>query len=837
MQLVEKFKASVAVCSGQPEDCEAVGSGINWNGNNCYYETARLSVSTDETPLQAEINGVALFTKTGRLKTRYSPAERLQAMGATECDLDCFIELFCPERPLYIETKSGSKNPRDWTTVRGRLPREKVIKHLAGDLLPRQMPRWIGAKCWGVTRCIVVDVDYRANKPDSFADFNRRCRFVREQLARARVPSEAILESETPSGGRHFRIILNRVVPVERAALVCYHLFGPESSGEFEFFPKKNKGIRLPFSYLPGRKHDANDWVRFVRQHRDGDGATANWQYLWHNARDVCEIHQTVIDRIGLPAWNKLKGTDEGVRVFAAAVDEWGNTTLNGADRRSRSLPDDGIESLDDSLFHVDGSTPDHVSSKSGIGTRESSPWYRRRVERMRRSARARWASPKPQSEAKLVSPFSDCSPTTGRGDNSPASDRYTSLLRKDQPTRAEMQELFELGISAIGTRVEATKRLSWHLLFVLKLRQEEVENQMVDWVYRTGETTSNDVINDLRTGQRQVEHATRSIVRSIAAHDVRQDVGERDLATLSEAEVEAVVTKLGEHASDVTVLTVAIHFLRYSKIHGLMRANGWEAAVAVHGVIRKWPGCRSGNRYRPILDTLIGSGLVEMTKEKIQRASGKGRARTYFVSISPDLRTGANLNADEAIAFGVACETKARRTQPAPFDNSSEDRYRLLKQPAPETGVKPESQDQLETPQEDSEEIAKAREVGKRPNPTHIFRMRKMQATFESLARLDGQPLEIKHLDPQKFDLLWSDGTPWAEWTLAARNEANDRYRPYRDLTIITSIGGGPPQDSAEQTRRRRSRKSDCGSRYRFGPSLTRNVSMAGSPTSDDTS
>jgi hypothetical protein len=46
------------------------------------------------------INGVSLLTRACKSKSRYSSAERLQILGATQADLDATIRLFCPGRPL-----------------------------------------------------------------------------------------------------------------------------------------------------------------------------------------------------------------------------------------------------------------------------------------------------------------------------------------------------------------------------------------------------------------------------------------------------------------------------------------------------------------------------------------------------------------------------------------------------------------------------------------------------------------------------------------------------------------------------------------------------------------
>lgn len=220
-----------------------------------------------------EINGVSLFTRAGKPRSRFSDEERLRILGATSEDLDATIELFCPRRPLYAMTRSGSADPRDWTTPRGRLSPREVLRHLQGDAIPVQAPRWVAPKSWEVTKWVGIDVDFRGDR----GDFRNRCRTVFKALNILGVTKERRLVSQTPSGGIHVRFFLTRVIKLghipQLLGLVGLH----ESPGQVELFPKMTKGMRLPFGSVPGKKHDPTEWLKFIRAYRNGQVPLVNW--------------------------------------------------------------------------------------------------------------------------------------------------------------------------------------------------------------------------------------------------------------------------------------------------------------------------------------------------------------------------------------------------------------------------------------------------------------------------------------------------------------------------------------------------------------------------------
>lgn len=220
------------------------------------------------------INGVSLTTRAGKLKSRYSEDERLRILGATKADLDDTINLFCPDRPHYSATRRHSQDPRDWMTPVGRLPDSEVLRHLTGNLTPGINPRWVAPHSWEVTWWIGIDVDYRGDR----VDFERRCEFVIQALGNLGVPRVAILKSLTPSGGRHYRFFTTEKVHLRDIPRVMALVGLHESSGQIEIFPKLNKGMRLPFGFIPEREHDPQAWLRFIRAYRRRKFPRVSWQ-------------------------------------------------------------------------------------------------------------------------------------------------------------------------------------------------------------------------------------------------------------------------------------------------------------------------------------------------------------------------------------------------------------------------------------------------------------------------------------------------------------------------------------------------------------------------------
>ncbi len=513
------------------------------------------------------VNGVLLVTRDGKQKSRYSAEERLQILGATQADLNATIKLFCPDGPLYAATRRDSEDPRAWMTPRGRLPDSEVLRHLTGNLTPGIKPRWVAPHSWEATGWIGIDVDYRGNRDD----FQRRCNLVIDALGHLGIPKDAILKSITPSGGRHYRFFTTRKVRVTDVPQLLAMVGLYESSGQIEIFPKLNKGMRLPFGYIPGRDHDPRKWLRFIRAYRRKKFPRVNWLDCMQRAS------------------------------------QYANAELNGV------------------------AIPPSMNPVELIPEKPQCFDKRRRITRTCTLGIPRWQQTIQQDDIA----------------------RYTELLSRPFANSSEATELWNLGICSAGTRIEATKRLAWHLLFVRRLSNMEAANKLVHWVYETGSETSSDVVTDNRNGTREVEEETRNIVQWMVANHISTEAPEQSLSHFSQDEVKTVLMTLSGAGGNEALVSVALSFLRFAKLHGTPVVDGWLVQISVNGVIRRWPGC-GGMKYKQFVEALKASGLIEVTREKRQSSNGTGRPRTYLIRVQPELRTGATMSQTEAVELAA---------------------------------------------------------------------------------------------------------------------------------------------------------------------------------------
>lgn len=245
-----------------------------------------LSTSRDYDPV-TELNGVRLLTRAGKPKSRYSDNERLQILGATQEDLDATVELFCPRGPTYAMTRLGTTDPRDWTTPRGRVSEREVLRHLQGDHIPGHLPRWVAPKSWEVTNWVGIDVDYRGD----WTDFRTRCRKVFKALNVLGVTEKRRLVSKTPSGGIHVRFFLTQAIRIAWIPQVLGSVGLHEASGQVELFPRMTKGMRLPFGFVPGKKHEPAEWLNFIRAYQAGEFPLVDWVKCMKRAEKVVEAN------------------------------------------------------------------------------------------------------------------------------------------------------------------------------------------------------------------------------------------------------------------------------------------------------------------------------------------------------------------------------------------------------------------------------------------------------------------------------------------------------------------------------------------------------------------
>ena len=556
-----------------------------------------------QTATPRELNGISLYTKTGRPKSHFSDQERLRILGATEDDLDAFIALFCPDRPHFAITRAKSDDPRNWTTPRYRLSMRDVMNHLLGNRLPTKNPRWVAPRCWEVTRWVGIDVDYRNGQK---RDFIRRCRMLRKVLRMLGISGKHLRVDCTPSGGKHYRFFLTHPIRV----LEIEHLFRlvgiEECPGKFELFPRQTKGIRLPFGYLPDREFRDKAWLDFIRKYQQGEIPLVNWKSLRRKAEKYAKLH---------------------------------------------------------GLFGVGSKRAGQPASTTNVPSSRTTPSNNGRAVPMLGIPRQKRAQRAAVADATLV--------------------EYQRLLGMPpgQFTSADAERIWQLGICEPGTRVEVTKKLAWHLLYVRHLPRETAEKQLTEWIYQTGARTSEDVKQDMRQHTRRVEKQTRQIVVWTAAHPPTRQNASNNPAKYSREEVEYLHQFTQRAPADLksSLLCFALNFLRYAKLHGMATPEGWVACIAAAGIMRKWPGC-SGSQYKKNRDFLESAGLIVMAEREWKTKHGGGRARAYLIQVQAKLSTGADLGTDEALHYAKSLDCQGETTRNGCFCTSaSNDSYKRV--------------------------------------------------------------------------------------------------------------------------------------------------------------
>lgn len=250
--------------------------------------------TTDVTAVQeaapaTHINGVPLYTRKGRARSRFRPEEKLALLACTEEELVAFYDEYATRRHGYIQTKATSDDPRNWSCPPGTPTDDEflhlVARHLLGARVPGLKSQWIGTKAWKKSRQIVVDIDHNGDD----ADYHRRCRKVELALRRLGIEPEHCLITPTPRGGRHIRVFLTEPtwthnIPKLLALVGLLHV-----KGRHEVFPNTTQGLRLPFGHIPGRPHDPDEWIRHVRDLQQGRIVRHHPAALWRRAREFAD--------------------------------------------------------------------------------------------------------------------------------------------------------------------------------------------------------------------------------------------------------------------------------------------------------------------------------------------------------------------------------------------------------------------------------------------------------------------------------------------------------------------------------------------------------------------
>ena len=208
-----------------------------------------------------------------------------------------------------------------------------------------------------------------------------------------------------------------------------------------------------------------------------------------------------------------------------------------------------------------------------------------------------------------------------------PWNPRDSSITRK--AAAKEIDEIWNTGITGEGTRVALTKKLAWHLIFIERLSIDQASLKLIDWVYRTGRLTSRTVREDLMRATRKAQQQTIDILKW--CDQKRQQSPLRPRKRFASQELDCIVDKVMELPPDIRAIRArfGLDFLNFAKRCGKRAGTGYECQPSVEGVIKKWENCRGGTKYKANMDWAVAAGLIQMTRNKSQRAR---RPRTYTV-------------------------------------------------------------------------------------------------------------------------------------------------------------------------------------------------------------
>lgn len=235
---------------------------------------------------------------------------------------------------------------------------------------------------------------------------------------------------------------------------------------------------------------------------------------------------------------------------------------------------------------------------------------------------------------------------------------RYMDLMENGIRSFQDAKNLERLGIRIPGTRNWALNQLAAHHIWVLHETAEQAAGHLLRWSM-DGRHDSKDIRSDLEKGTNIVANQLGYMCPWYETHkrvvQAPLRIFDRDKLYAPE-ELEALrpsVLALPE-SDRLPQAQFLLEFLSYAKRNGwsALDASGWEAAVAVIEVIRKWPGCRGKNNYKFRIDRAKESGILRVVREKWHNHDGPGRPRTYRLSVPVIAPGEASVGYDHALTY-----------------------------------------------------------------------------------------------------------------------------------------------------------------------------------------
>jgi hypothetical protein len=584
--------------------------------------------------------GLLPRTRGGDLKRRLTFEEKLVILDPysdaekTQERLMAFMNVFAFRTTGGIITKAGG-GPSDWAALRGPIEPEQVARHLLADrLLPIFNPQWVGSRSPSTTCLVGLDVD-AARPPEPIL----RVDGIKEILAFGYSDLKAFGRDRDAARKR-----ADKKVPFAARCLLledALRRLGPNPDDPREVLKQPTPSGGLHYYVFLDRPYFLTQVYALLIQ--------AGLRHL----PGQIEFFPSSNRALRLP-FGHVPGQVNDPQVWIKFIDNF----LDGQIRQF------SLEEM------YDGLNTNPVPSKSDgpILNDPGRPKVRRDKPKTHDRSPA-LGLPK----AKRINPGSDLHETSPRESDL---DLYGRLVNVGCTSLHEAEELFRLGILETGTRNSALKQLAAHFIWGVHKTAEEAAEILTNWALDPRHE-SKDIRDDLARGTNKVANQIQDMCRWYAREkkarrpapqpegDPRDCFAPAELDTL----VPVIQSLPVEERADQSRFFLSI--LAYAKRNGQPRedGSGWEVAVAIKEVVRKWEGCRGRSRYLDRMDRAYVSGLLVMIREKLQVAGGKGRARTYLLAVPLVDQSEWTICRDDALA---------RLTTPGSYDQAG------LQPPAP---------------------------------------------------------------------------------------------------------------------------------------------------------
>ncbi len=535
----------------------------------------------------------------------------------TQERLMAFMNVFAFRTTGGIITKAGG-GPSDWAALRGPIEPEQVARHLLADrLLPIFNPQWVGSRSPSTTCLVGLDID--ADRPPEPI---LRVDGIKEILAFGYSDLKAFGRDRDAARKR-----AERKVPFAARCLLLEDALrrlglNPDDPREVLKQPTPSGGLHY-YIFL--------DRPYFLNQVQ----ALLIQAGLRHRPGQI-EFFPSLNRALRLP-FGHVPGRVNDPRAWIRYTDD----LLDGQIRRFSlgemydRLSTNPIQSESDGISLVDPGRPKVRRDKPK--TQVSSPAL---------------GLPK----AVRINPGPDLHETLPRESDL---DLYRRLVNVGCTSLHEAEELFRLGILETGTRNSALKQLAAHFIWILHKTAEEASEILTNWALDPRHE-SKDIRDDLARGTNKVAKQIQQMCRWYAREQKSRPLSSqpegdpRDRFAQAELDVMAPAIQSLPVETRTDQARYSLSFLAYAKWNGRRRedGSGWEVAVAIKEVIRKWEGCRGRSKYLDRMDRAYVSGLLVMIREKLQVAGGNGRARTYLLSVPFVDQSEWTIGRDDALAW-----------------------------------------------------------------------------------------------------------------------------------------------------------------------------------------